>query len=60
MTYEFELQADRTLTIKMPDDIPLGKHQVTLTIDEKPISHDKKEFKKLLEQTKGIWKQEDC
>jgi hypothetical protein len=59
MNYELEVKADRIVTFKMPHDIPLGRHQFTLVIDDNPIPNDKEGFKKLLAQTQGIWKQGD-
>jgi len=63
MTYEVDIHEERTVTFKIPDDIPLGRHQLTLIVDEKPISgkksRDKKAFKQLLEQTRGIWEHGD-
>jgi hypothetical protein len=63
ITYEVDIREERTVTFKIPDDIPLGRHQLTVIVDDKPIfrkkSRDKKAFKQLLEQTRGIWKHGD-
>lgn len=59
MTYNFELQKDRTVTFKLPNDIPLGFHKIVLVVDEKPITRSQQEFNKLLKQTSGIWQQGD-
>jgi hypothetical protein len=59
MTYEVNIFEDRTVTFKVPDNIPLGRHQLTLVVDEKPISDDEEEFQILLEQTKGTWQHGD-
>ena len=34
VTCELELKEDRTVIITLPDDIPVGKHQAVLVIDE--------------------------
>ncbi len=48
------------VTFKMPNDIPLGRHQFILVVDDNPIIPNNKDgFKKLLAQTQGIWKQGD-
>jgi len=59
MTYNLELQKDRTVTFKLPNDIPLGFHKIVLVVDEKPITRSQQEFNKLLKQTSGIWQQGD-
>jgi hypothetical protein len=34
LTYEFDLPQDRTLQLKLPDTIKIGKHHIVLIIDE--------------------------
>jgi hypothetical protein len=61
ITYELELKDDRTVTLTLPGDIPLGKHQVVVVIDEHVendgMTHDR--YDELLLQTRGLWKQGD-
>jgi hypothetical protein len=61
ITYELELKDDRTVTLTLPEDIPLGKHQIVVVIDEHVTNdgttHDK--YDELLLQTRGLWKQGD-
>ena len=61
ITYELELKDDRTITITLPQDIPLGKHQVVLVIDEyvKDDMRPREAFDELLMLTSGLWKQGD-
>ena len=61
ITYELELKDDRTVTITLPKDIPLGKHQIVVVIDEK-VHNDvvtNNTYDELLLQTSGLWKQGD-
>ena len=61
ITYELELKDDRTVTITLPKDIPLGKHQIFVVIDEK-VHNDvvtNNTYDELLLQTSGLWKQGD-
>ena len=32
--------SEGTLTVEIPRDIPLGRHQVVIVIDEQPMEHD--------------------
>jgi hypothetical protein len=61
LTYELELKDDRTVTLTLPEDIPLGKHQIVVVIDEyiknDGMTHDR--YDELLLQTRGLWKQGD-
>ena len=59
ITYELELKDDRTVTITLPQDIPLGKHQVVLVIDEhvKDTASLAETYDELLSQTRSLWKQ---
>jgi hypothetical protein len=61
ITYELELKDDRTVTLTLPEDIPLGKHQIVVVIDEHVkvdvMRHDT--YDELLLQTRGLWKQGD-
>ena len=61
ITYELELKDDRTVTITLPQDIPLGKHQVVLVIDDhvKGAVSPEETYDELLRQTCGLWKQGD-
>ncbi len=59
MSYGLELQNDRTMTLKLPDYIPLGFHKILLVVDEKPVSVSDDKFDELLQQTKGTWKSGD-
>ncbi len=65
ISYELELQADRVLTVKLPDDISPGKHKIALIVEENldvsavqntegSNSKDGR-FQKLLNQTSGLW-----
>jgi len=58
LTYELDLPQDRTIQIKLPDSIKIGKHHIVLVIDEK---EDKiiDDFQQLLNATKGIWQHGD-
>ena len=61
ITYELELKDDLTVTLTLPEDIPLGKHQIVVVIDEHVknagTTHDR--YDALLLQTRGLWKQGD-
>jgi hypothetical protein len=57
LTYEFDLPQDRTLQLKLPDSIKIGKHHIVLVIDEKEDKTD--DFQQLLNTTRGIWQQSD-
>jgi hypothetical protein len=59
--YELELKDDRTVTITLPQDIILGKHQVVLVIDEnvKDAVSPAETYDELLRQTCDLWKQSD-
>lgn len=61
ITCELVLKDDHTATITLPDDIPAGKHQVVLVIDEhvKDGLRPSETFDALLSQTSGLWKQGD-
>ena len=59
MIYELELKENRTIIIILPEDIPLGKHQIVVVID-KQVKDDFMpcdKFDELLLQTSGLWKQ---
>ena len=61
MTCELELKDDRTVTITLPSDIPTGKHQVVLVIDES-VKDDlglQGNYEALLAETCGLWKHGD-
>jgi len=60
ITYQCELQEDRTFLIQFPEDVLPGKHQIIVIIDEKKSSdkaHD--DFEVLLRKTSGLWQQKD-
>lgn len=57
LSYEFEVQQNRMLQLKLPDTIKLGKHQIVLVIDEKEVEAD--DFQTLFSETKGLWQQGD-
>jgi hypothetical protein len=57
LTYEFDLPQNRTIQLKLPDTIKIGKHQVVLVIDEKEEKID--DFQDLFNATKGLWQQGD-
>ena len=59
LSYELDIQNDRTIRIQLPDDISLEKHQIVLIIEEKEASPEDSndEFQRLLHATEGIWKQ---
>lgn len=61
VTCELELKEDRTVIITLPDDIPVGKHQAVLVIDEhaKDDLGQQEAYDALLSQTSGLWKQGD-
>ncbi len=61
ITYELELKDDRTITITLPDDIPLGKHQMVVVIDEhvEGAVRPRDTYDELLSKTSGLWKQGD-
>ena len=61
ITYELELKDDRTVTITLPKDIPLGKHQIVVVIDEQVQSDvvTNNMYDELLLQTSGLWKRGD-
>ena len=61
ITYELELKDDRTITITLPEDIPLGKHQMVVVIDEhvKDAVRPRDTYDELLAKTSGLWKQSD-
>ena len=61
ITYELELKDDRTITITLPEDIPLGKHQMVVVIDEhvKDSVSPRDTYDELLSKTSGLWKQGD-
>jgi hypothetical protein len=61
ITYELEIKDDRTVTLTLPEDIPLGKHQIIVVIDEQ-VNDDgmpRDTYDELLLQTSGVWKQGD-
>ena len=61
ITCELELKDDHTVTITLPDDIPTGKHQVVVVIDER-VKNDpelQETYDALLSHTNGLWKQGD-
>jgi hypothetical protein len=61
ITYELEIKDDRTVTLTLPEDIPLGKHQIVVVIDEQ-VNDDgmpRDTYDELLLQTSGVWKQGD-
>jgi hypothetical protein len=61
LTYQLELKDDRTVTITLPVDVPLGKHQIIVVIDDQvkdtSITHDT--YDELLLKTSGLWKHGD-
>ena len=61
ITYELELKDDRTVTLTLPEDVPLGKHQIIVVIDDQTpaqvMTHET--YEDLLLQTSGLWKHED-
>lgn len=57
LTYELDLPQNRTIQLKLPDTIKIGKHQVVLVIDEKEEKTD--DFQNLFNATKGLWQQGD-
>jgi hypothetical protein len=57
LTYELDLPQDRTIQIKLPDSIKIGKHHIVLVIDEKEDKTD--DFQQLFNATKGLWQQGD-
>ena len=61
ITYQLELKDDRTVTITLPEDVPLGKHQIIVVIDDqvKDTAITRDTYDELLLQTSGLWKQED-
>ena len=61
ITYELELKDDRTVTITLPEDIPLGKHQMVVVIDEhvQDAARPRDTYDELLSKTSGLWKQGD-
>lgn len=61
ITCELELNEDHTATITLPDDIPVGRHQVVLVINEfaKDNLEMQETYEALLAQTSGLWKQGD-
>ena len=61
ITYELELKDNRTVTITLPEDIPLGKHQIVVIIDEhvKDDVKPRDTYDELLLKTSGLWKQGD-
>jgi hypothetical protein len=61
LTYQMELKDDRTVTITLPEDVPLGKHQIIVVIDDqvKDTAMTRDTFDELLLKTSGLWKQGD-
>jgi hypothetical protein len=61
ITYELELKDDRTVTLTLPEDVPLGKRQIIVVIDDHTPEQvaTPETFEDLLLQTSGLWKQED-
>ena len=61
LTYQLELKDDRTVTIILPEDVPLGKHQIIVVIDDqiKDTAMTRDTFDELLLKTRGLWKQGD-
>jgi len=61
LTYQLELKDDRTVTITLPEDVPLGKHQIIIVIDDQVkdtiTAHDT--YDELLLKMSGLWKQGD-
>ena len=58
LNYELELSPDRTVTFRLPENIPPGRHKVVLIIDEH-IAVSDNEFMELLKQTRGSWQAGD-
>jgi hypothetical protein len=61
ITYELELKDDRTVTLTLPEDVPLGKRQIIVVIDDHTPEQvvPPETYEDLLLQTSGLWKQED-
>lgn len=57
LSYEFEVQQNRMLQLKLPDTVKLGKHQIVLAIDEK--EEEANDFQTLFAASKGLWQQGD-
>jgi hypothetical protein len=60
ISYQCELQEDRTFLIQFSEDILPGKYQIIVMIDEKR-NPDKAQdnFEVLLRRTSGLWQQKD-
>ncbi len=59
ITYDLDLDENRTIHLKFPEDIPLGRHQVIVIVDENPANPDEDNFEEILKDTAGIWKHHD-
>ena len=61
ITYQLELKDDRTVTITLPEDVPLGKHQIIVVIDDqgKDTAITRDTYDELLLKTSELWKQGD-
>lgn len=59
--YQLELAEDRTVIITLPEDVPLGKHQLIVIISDqvKETSVTPDTYDELLVHTSGLWKQGD-
>ena len=58
LTYELDLPQNRTIQLKLPDTIKLGKHHIVLVIDEQEDSQPDN-FQQLLNSTQGLWQKGD-
>ena len=58
LTYELDLPQNRTIQLKLPDTIKLGKHHIVLVIDEQEDSQPDN-FQQLLNATQGLWQKGD-
>jgi hypothetical protein len=61
ITYQLELKDDHVVTITLPKDVPVGKHQIIVVIDDRVKDTDMNDdtFGELLLKTSGLWKQGD-
>jgi hypothetical protein len=61
ITYELDLKDDRTVTLTLPKDVPLGKRQIIIVIDDHTPEQvvTPETYEALLLKTSGLWKQED-
>lgn len=61
LQYELDVNDNRMITIKLPDDILPGKHQIIIVVDAPhPVQPDGDDhFRRLLNKTSGIWTKGD-